>query len=446
MAPRALVYVGLVTSGDASDWVLNQTYKLTNIIVDVFEYHFQVDELVEVVVGLEADLVIRVMVGMMVKLQNLLPTIVAQVGDQGRGQENGRNQNGDVVNENIRGDVSRGCTYKDFLACDPKEYDVTPEGKRIERYVYGLALQIRGMMAVTKPNTIQKAVQIADTLTDEALRNRSIKKNPKKRGNRGEPSNDRNVRDVKKRTMIGNAFATTTNPVGRENTSTVLKCTTCNIHHPPETSCRTCFNCNRPVHFAKYCRVVESSTRWELSNQVLAKNKGHGRGNQVNQARGRAFMLGAEEARQDPNIVTGTFTLNDHYATTLFDSGADYSFVSTTFIPLLGIEPSYLGMDWLSDNKAEINCHEKVVWIPPLDGKVLRVLGEKPKEKVRQLMSVKDKENNKEEVVVVKDFPEVFPDDLSGLPPVREIKFRIELVPGAMPVAKSPYRLALIAV
>ncbi|GKB05836.1 hypothetical protein Tco_0834031 [Tanacetum coccineum] len=68
-----------------------------------------------------------------------------------------------------------------------------------------------------------------------------------------------------------------------------------------------------------------------------------GRGNQGNQARGRAFMLGAEEARQDSNIVTGTFTLNNHFATTLFDFDADYIFVSATFIPLLGIEPSELG-------------------------------------------------------------------------------------------------------
>ncbi|GJW61566.1 hypothetical protein Tco_0110901, partial [Tanacetum coccineum] len=57
------------------------------------------------------------------QLQNLLPTIVAQVGDQGRGQGNGRNQNGDAVNDNIRGDVSMGCTYKEFLACNPIEYD-----------------------------------------------------------------------------------------------------------------------------------------------------------------------------------------------------------------------------------------------------------------------------------------------------------------------------------
>ncbi|GJU36891.1 putative reverse transcriptase domain-containing protein [Tanacetum coccineum] len=173
------------------------------------------------------------------------------------------------------------------------------------------------------------------------------------------------------------------------------------------------------------------------------------------------------------------FTLNNHFATTLFDSGADYSFVSTTFIPLLGIEPSELGfryeieiasrqlveidkvikgckleieghvfdidlipfghgsfdviigMDWLSNHKAEIICHEKVVKIPLLDGKVLRVLGEKPEERMRQLKSAKAKEKEQEEIVVVRDFPEVLPDDLSGLPPLREIKFQIELIPGA---------------
>nr|GEZ27721.1 putative reverse transcriptase domain-containing protein [Tanacetum cinerariifolium] len=73
-------------------------------------------------------------------------------------------------------------------------------------------------------------------------------------------------------------------------------------------------------------------------------------------------------------------------------------------------------MDWLSDHKDEIVCHEKVVRIPLLDGKVLRVLREKPKVEVRHLVSAKAKKQ--EEIVVVKDFPEVFLDDLYGLPPV----------------------------
>ncbi|GKE01953.1 hypothetical protein Tco_1389936 [Tanacetum coccineum] len=114
-------------------------------------------------------------------------------------------------------------------------------------------------------------------------------------------------------------------------------------------------------------------------------------------------MLGAKEACQDLNIV--------------------------------------MGMDWLSSYKAEIICHEKVVRIPLLDGKVLRVVGESPEEKSRLLMSAKTSDKKQGEIVVVRDFPEVFPDDLSGLQPIREIKFRIELIPGATLIAKSPYRL-----
>ncbi|GKE42479.1 hypothetical protein Tco_1469763, partial [Tanacetum coccineum] len=52
------------------------------------------------------------------------------------------------------------------------------------------------------------------------------------------------------------------------------------------------------------------------------------------------------------------------------------------------------------------------------------------------------KEQKKEDIVMVRNFPEVFPDDLSGLPPNQEIEFRIDLIPGAIPVVKSPYRLA----
>ncbi|GKC27330.1 putative nucleotidyltransferase, ribonuclease H [Tanacetum coccineum] len=61
---------------------------------------------------------------------------------------------------------------------------------------------------------------------------------------------------------------------------------------------------------------------------------------------------------------------------------------------------------------------------------------------MRQLKSVKAKEKEREEIVVVRDFLEVFPNDLSGLPPIWEIEFQIELIPGAMPVAKFPYHLA----
>nr|GEV89534.1 reverse transcriptase domain-containing protein [Tanacetum cinerariifolium] len=92
-------------------------------------------------------------------------------------------------------------------------YLVTPKAKRIERYVYGLAPQIRGMVVATELKTIQKAIQIAGILNDEALRNGSIQNHLKKRGNRGESSKNRNVRDDNKRNRTRNAFATTINPI-----------------------------------------------------------------------------------------------------------------------------------------------------------------------------------------------------------------------------------------
>ncbi|GJU14079.1 putative reverse transcriptase domain-containing protein [Tanacetum coccineum] len=289
------------------------------------------------------------------------------------------------------------------------------------------------MVAATEPTIIQGVVQKAGTLIDKAVRNGSLKKNPEKIGNSEESSRDRNVRDENKRTRIGNAFATTTKPVRREYNGTIPKCVSYNLHHPSEIRCRACFNYGRLGHMAKDYRVAPRPEE-NRPNQVVSNNGGQGHGNNGNQACGRAFMLGAEEARQDPNIVTSMFTLNDHYATTLFDSGADYSFVSTTFIPLLGIEPSDLGfsyeieiargqlveidkvirgckleieghmfdinlipfgsgsfdviigMDWLSNHKAGIICHEKVVRIPLQDNKVLRVIGERSKEKMRHLM------------------------------------------------------------
>ncbi|GJV12909.1 putative reverse transcriptase domain-containing protein [Tanacetum coccineum] len=191
----------------------------------------------------------------------------------------------------------------------------------------------------------------------------------------------------------------------------------------------------------------------------MAVNGGQGRGNQGNQERGRAFMLGAKEARQVPNIVTGTFTLNDHYATTLFDSGADYSFVSTTFIPLLGIEPSDLGFSY----EIEIASGQLVEIDKDIRGCKIEIEGHvrpgvNPQNQVVAVNGGQGRANQGNQARALFDSGADYSfistifipllgiepldlDDLPGLPPVRETKFRIELVPGAMPVAKSPYRL-----
>nr|GEZ25365.1 reverse transcriptase domain-containing protein [Tanacetum cinerariifolium] len=257
------------------------------------------------------------------------------------------------------------------------------------------------MVLATEPMTIQKAVQIAVTLNNEAIMNGSIKKNLEKRGNVSELSKYRNGRDDNKRTRTRNAFATTTNPVRRENMGTTPKCTTCNFYHPPEVPCHTCFNFNRPRHLAKDYKVVPRNVNLvNTRNPAAARGAcfecgaidgGQGHGNNSNQACGGAFMLGAEEACQDPNIMTGIEPS---------DLGFNYE-IEIASGQLVKIDKVIKGMDWLSNHKDEIMCHEKVVRIPLLDGKVLRVLGERLEEKVRQLMDAKAKEQKQEEMVVV---------------------------------------------
>nr|GEY84468.1 putative reverse transcriptase domain-containing protein [Tanacetum cinerariifolium] len=321
---------------------------------------------------------------------------------------------------------------------------LTPESRKIERYVYGLALQIRRMVAATEPKIIQKAVQIFGALTDEAVRNGSIKK-VKKRGNVGEPSKDKNDRGDNKRTRNGNAFATTANPVGRDNTGVWPKCTTCNSYHAPGGLCRTCFNCNRPGNLKKDCRGVPRNVNpvnarnptvracyecgstdhvrsacprlnraqgpeGNCANQVVANNMGQGRRNQGNQAR---ILVGSIEPselgfRYEIKIASGKLVEIDKVIKSCKQEIEGHVF-DIDLIPFgHGSFDVIIGMDWSSNHKAKIICHEKVVRLPLPDVKVLRVLGERPKEKVRLL----------------------------------EVEFRIELIPGAVPIENSPYRFA----
>ncbi|GJZ61099.1 reverse transcriptase domain-containing protein [Tanacetum coccineum] len=167
---------------------------------------------------------------------------------------------------------------------------------------------------------------------------------------------------------------------------------------------------------------------------------------QLGQEMGRELVMSVE----DPNVVTGMYSLNNLYAIMLFDSGADFSFISTKFVPLLNEKPSIanpsfdviVGMDWLSNQKAVIVCHEKIVRIPVEEGKVLCVQGERNVGKTKTLMSTKANEPTLSDIPIVRDFEDVFLNDLSGLPPQRQVEFRIDLIPEATPVAKSPYRLA----
>ncbi|GKB27887.1 putative reverse transcriptase domain-containing protein [Tanacetum coccineum] len=105
----------------------------------------------------------------------------------------------------------------------------------------------------------------------------------------------------------------------------------------------------------------------------------------------------------------------------------------------LGSFDVIIGMDWLANHHAVIVCDEKIVQIPNGD-KVLIVQGDRDdKGEKSKLSSISCTKTQK---YIRKDFPEVFPEDLPGLPPTRQVEFQIDLVPGAAPMARAPYSLA----
>ncbi|GJU98589.1 putative reverse transcriptase domain-containing protein [Tanacetum coccineum] len=120
-----------------------------------------------------------------------------------------------------------------------------------------------------------------------------------------------------------------------------------------------------------------------------------------------------------------------------------------------------IGMDWLSKYHARIICDEKIVHIP-IDGETLIIRDDQSKTRlsliscikteryisrgcqvfIAQVIEKKSDDKRLEDIPVVREFLEVFPKDLPGLPPVRQVEFQIDLIPGAAPVARAPYRLA----
>nr|GEY89952.1 hypothetical protein [Tanacetum cinerariifolium] len=310
------------------------------------------------------------------QFQDLLPTIVAQVGYHISNQVINESRNDNTADDSIHKDVRNvnvnngwnGYSYKEFVAYKSKEFD----GK-------GGVVQIRGREA-----TVDMTWEDFKALMKEEYC----------------PSNE-----MKK--LVPHLVTPETKRIERVGTKMVTPLNAKN----PTTAQGACYEYGGTDHYKSACLRLNRAPGQggNHQNQALTIEGGQGRGNNGNPVRGRAFVMGAEESRQDLNIVTGTFSLNNHYSTMLSDYGANYSFVSTTFIPMLDIKPSSLGTDWLSRHKAEIIFHEKVVRIPLPHGEMLRVHEERPDEKAKPLM---------------------------------KIEFCIDLIPRVMSVAKSPYRLA----
>ncbi|KAL2230223.1 UNVERIFIED_CONTAM: Transposon Tf2-12 polyprotein [Sesamum indicum] len=228
------------------------------------------------------------------------------------------------------------------------------------------------------------------------------------------------------------------------------------------------------------------------------------------QTQARIYNITREEAPASNDVISGTILLYDIAAYVLIDPGSTHSYISSEFAFKIPGENSplgynlmvylpvgggvivnsvrkgslvrigdvnlpvdlivldlkefdvILGMDWLAQHKAIVDCYKKEVMIECSGESKVILVGDRQVVPVcvisameaRRLMfegceaylaHVVDTEKvnpTLEEIPVVRDFPEVFPDDLPGLPPHREVDFAIETLPGVAPISIAPYRMA----
>ncbi|WVZ97358.1 hypothetical protein U9M48_042905 [Paspalum notatum var. saurae] len=187
-------------------------------------------------------------------------------------------------------------------------------------------------------------------------------------------------------------------------------------------------------------------------------------------------------------VLAGTFTVNGQPTVVLFDSGATHTFISKSYalkheIEMSKIKENYhiiapgspvdtsvvvrqlklsigtesytlnpvvlphqgidiiLGMNWMTENNAVLDIGSRTVQIRSnISGKVLRV--HMPNQKHIEPMVYATELTEIKKIPIVCDFPDVFPEELPGFPPDRDVEFRIELVPGTAPIYKRPYRMA----
>ncbi|GJS67423.1 putative reverse transcriptase domain-containing protein [Tanacetum coccineum] len=296
-------------------------------------------------------------------------------GNRNGGNGNGGNGNGG----NGNGNGNRGGNGYNFGGFVPAR-----EWKRYST----LATVQRGNVIAAEPTKLQDAIRIANNLMDQKLKGYARSAKNKRRLDNN-PRDNRGQQPVFKRQNVGGQNVARAYMAGNNEKKGYVGSLfptdkQVQVHHGQRAPVGSqpgivCYECGKPRHFRKDFPKLRNQNR---GNKTRKKN-GNKTENQTgsNEATVKGYAIGGGGgANPDSNVVTCTFLLNNCYASLLFDSGSDRSFVSSTFSALLDVAPSTLdtnlmpvelgsfdiiiGMDWLAKYHALIVCDEKVVRIP----------------------------------------------------------------------------------
>ncbi|GJX92610.1 putative reverse transcriptase domain-containing protein, partial [Tanacetum coccineum] len=341
----------------------------------------------------------------------------------------------------------------------------------VERFIGGLLDNIQGNVIAAEPTILQDAIRVANNLMDQKLKGYARNAKIKRRFD-NHPRDNRGQQPTFKRQNVGGQNVARAYTAGSNERKGYVRslhyCKKYRLHHEGPCTVR-CGNCKRVGHMTMDCTAVvaPNTQRTPVGNQPGINGNKTG----SNEVTAKAYAIRGG-VNLDSNGVMGTFLLNNCYASMLFDSGADRSFVSSTFSAFLDVASSTLDTSYaveLADGRISetnvvlIGCtlgllgHSFDIDLMPIElgsfdviigidwlvkYHALIVCDEKGCQVYLAQVTSKKTEDNAEEkrledVPIVQEFPE----DLPGLPPARQVEFQIDLVPGAAPVARAPYRL-----